>query len=122
MSNRKELADALTLTFGDKITVSTDFNEVTVEVPVQHIISICEKLRDEPEFRFEMLMDLTVVDYLYYGLGEWKPLGQLQKDSNALFVLFKKRSRRANGPNRGLQSSIIYYRLPIIIVYVSRRL
>lgn len=79
MSNLKSLADALTLTFGDTIAVSTQWNEVTAEVPVQHIISICETLRDDPTFRFEMLMDLTVVDYLHYGLGEWETTGATSK-------------------------------------------
>jgi len=29
-------------------------------------------LRDEPQLRFEMLMDLSGVDYLDYGRAEWR--------------------------------------------------
>ena len=35
------------------------------------LLEVCKALRDEPEFRFEMLMDLAGVDYAAYGVSEW---------------------------------------------------
>ena len=33
---------------------------------------MCRTLRDAPELKFEMLMDLCGVDYLDYGRDEWQ--------------------------------------------------
>ncbi len=41
--------------------------EITVEVPAAQYLSVCRRLRDEPELRFEQLMDLTGADYVSYG-------------------------------------------------------
>jgi len=57
----------------------TDFNlqtnialdELTVEVPKQHLHELCLTLRDDKLFQFEQLMDLCGVDYQDYGLAEW---------------------------------------------------
>ena len=43
--------------------------ELTVEVAPGRLIEVCRALRDEAEFRFEMLIDLCGVDYLEYGDG-----------------------------------------------------
>jgi len=36
------------------------------------LLEVCRTLRDAPELRFEMLMDLAAVDYLDYGRDEWQ--------------------------------------------------
>ena len=46
-------------------------HELTLEVDPAEITAVCRNLRDEPEFKFQQLMDLTVVDYLHYGRDEW---------------------------------------------------
>lgn len=45
--------------------------EVTVQVPRASIADVCLALRDEPDFRFEILIDLCGVDYQTYGEGTW---------------------------------------------------
>lgn len=45
-------------------------NELTIEVPVKDLISVCRRLRDEEGF--EQLIDLCGVDYLTYGCDEWE--------------------------------------------------
>ena len=35
-------------------------------------VSVCRALRDTPELKFEMLVDLAGVDYLHYGRDEWQ--------------------------------------------------
>jgi NADH-quinone oxidoreductase subunit C len=47
-------------------------NELTLEVPSQHLRQLCLMLRDEPQFAFTMLMDVCGVDYSQYGQVEWK--------------------------------------------------
>lgn len=46
-------------------------DELTVEVHAKDLIEVCHILRDDPDLRFEMLMDLCGVDYLHYGMDEW---------------------------------------------------
>lgn len=45
--------------------------EVTVEVPAEHLREVCLILRDEPFFKFNLLIDVCGVDYLDYGVMEW---------------------------------------------------
>ncbi|MFZ0254712.1 MAG: NADH-quinone oxidoreductase subunit C [Gammaproteobacteria bacterium] len=46
--------------------------EITLELPVQHLVRVCRALRDEPEFAFKQLVDLCGVDYLSYGRSDWE--------------------------------------------------
>lgn len=48
-----------------------EYGEVTLQVPAEKWLEACTVLRDEPDFRFEQLMDLCGVDYLGYGRDEW---------------------------------------------------
>lgn len=54
-----------------QVTTCIALNQVTIEVPKQHIRAVCLILRDHPEFHFEQLMDLCGVDYSTYGQDEW---------------------------------------------------
>lgn len=58
------LADAA-LSLTDRI------GEVTLEVAPERWTEVARTLRDDPELRFELLMDLCGVDYLSYGEVEW---------------------------------------------------
>jgi len=53
-------------------TVALD--EVTVVVGADRYLDAMRTLRDRPEFRFEMLIDLCGVDYSSYGGGAWDGL------------------------------------------------
>ena len=48
--------------------------ELTFEVAPADLVATCRELRDAPELKFEMLVDLCGVDYLEYGRAEWKTL------------------------------------------------
>jgi len=45
---------------------------VTVELSADHLLEVCKILRDESPFGFDELMDVSGVDYLDYGLSEWR--------------------------------------------------
>ena len=50
-------------------------HELTYEVvEADTLLRVCRALRDAPELRFEMLIDLAGVDYLHYGRDEWQTL------------------------------------------------
>jgi NADH-quinone oxidoreductase subunit C len=47
-------------------------DELAYEVEPAGLLPVCRALRDAPELRFEMLMDVAGVDYLQYGRDEWQ--------------------------------------------------
>lgn len=58
--------------FSTQITAThVEFGELTVELPREHLLSVCAALRDEDAFHFEQLMDVCGVDYQEYGNGVW---------------------------------------------------
>jgi NADH-quinone oxidoreductase subunit C len=66
------LAAALTAAAGNALkSVVTERDEVTVIAPAEGLVALMRELRDRPELRFEMLIDVCGVDYSAYGNGEW---------------------------------------------------
>jgi len=61
---RARLADAV-------LSLTDGFGEVTLEVAPERWAEVARTLRDDPDLRFESLMDLCGVDYLSYGQVEW---------------------------------------------------
>jgi NADH-quinone oxidoreductase subunit C len=49
-------------------------DEVAYEVDAADLLSACRALRDTPELKFEMLIDVAGVDYLHHGLDEWQTI------------------------------------------------
>lgn len=47
-------------------------DELTIEITPDQLLEVCLILRDHPDFRFDMLVDVCGVDYLQYGIGEWE--------------------------------------------------
>jgi NADH-quinone oxidoreductase subunit C len=68
-----QLTTALGVAFaeGTLQSVSTAFDEVTVVCAVDRYVDTMRTLRDRPDLRFEMLIDLCGVDYSSYGGGAW---------------------------------------------------
>jgi len=57
--------------FGEGVNCSEDLGEFTLEVPRDQLLDICVALRDEPDFSFKQLIDVSGVDYHGYGDVEW---------------------------------------------------
>jgi len=49
--------------------------DVAFEVAAADLRTVCRVLRDDAQFGFEQLIDLSGVDYLDYGRDEWNTLG-----------------------------------------------
>ena len=73
MTSRHEaLAARLAARFESALTVvPSRCGEVTAEVGKADLPAIARALRDEADFRFEMLVDVCGVDNLAYGRAEW---------------------------------------------------
>ena len=46
--------------------------DLSFDLPVDGMLHALTLLRDDPELRFEMLIDVAGVDYLEYGRTEWR--------------------------------------------------
>ncbi|HKJ08675.1 MAG TPA: NADH-quinone oxidoreductase subunit C [Gammaproteobacteria bacterium] len=69
----ESLAESLAARFEGKLdSCIVDLGEATIEVPREHMTEVCTALRDEPDFAFEILVDLCGVDYMAHGKAEWE--------------------------------------------------
>jgi NADH-quinone oxidoreductase subunit C len=68
----EQQASALAARFGEALArMPSRCGELSFDVPSQALVSTCRALRDEPEWSYEQLIDITGVDYLDYGRVEW---------------------------------------------------
>jgi NADH-quinone oxidoreductase subunit C len=54
------------------IAIPNHVGELTFEIPAARLLDVAKTLRDAPELKFEMCMDVCGVDYLEHGRAEWK--------------------------------------------------
>jgi NADH-quinone oxidoreductase subunit C len=73
MTDRHEtLAARIDERFGEQVTrIASSCGELTIEVDKDDLLAVAIALRNEPEFGFEMLMDVCGIEYLDYGEVEW---------------------------------------------------
>ncbi len=50
-------------------------HELSFETDAAALLGVCGTLREAPDLRFQMLMDLAGVDYLHYGRDDWQTDG-----------------------------------------------
>lgn len=68
----EELAGRIEAVLGTRVRRCTSPQvELAIEVESSQLLEVAGILRDEPQLRFEMLMDLAGLDYLDYGRVEW---------------------------------------------------
>jgi NADH-quinone oxidoreductase subunit C len=59
--------------FADRLTpIENTAGELTFELAAEQLLGVAGLLRDRPEFKFDMLVDVCGVDYLEFGRAEWK--------------------------------------------------
>jgi len=72
MTDAAPMLEQIQARFGDAISSArAAFGQYTIEVRASHWLEIARVLRDDPAFKFEMLIDLCGVDYLSFGQDEW---------------------------------------------------
>jgi NADH-quinone oxidoreductase subunit C len=66
------LAGAITSALpGKLVSAANTVGELTYEVAADELLAVAAVLRDAPELKFEMCMDVCGVDYLAHGRDEW---------------------------------------------------
>jgi len=83
--------------------------EVAYEVDATNLLTVCRTLRDAPELKFEMLMDLAGIDYLHYGRDEW----QTQSATRSGFSRGRVARTTAPDPNMPGRFAVAYNLLSI---------
>jgi len=84
-------------------------DELAYEVKPEALLTVCRTLRDAPELRFEMLMDLAGVDYLHYGRDEW----QTETATRSGFSRGRVARASTPDPNMAGRFAVVYQLLSI---------
>lgn len=72
MGDGTSLKEIIESEIGENIlSLIESHGELTIEIPMDSWHSVALQLRDHPDLRFDMLIDLCAVDYLEYGQSEW---------------------------------------------------
>ncbi len=58
--------------FDGALTPVLSVGELTIEVAADQLLAVCQKLHDDPGYRFTTLIDLCGVDYSAFGVSEWE--------------------------------------------------
>ena len=67
------LAARLVETFGERLKrLPSVAGELGFELAAADLVATATALRDDPELLFEVLVDLSGIDYLEYGLEQWQ--------------------------------------------------
>ena len=105
-----ELARNIEAQLGDAVQRLPSLpGDVAYEVKPEALLTACRTLRDVPELRFEMLMDLTAVDYLHHGRDEW------QTDTATRSGFSRGRVARATAPDPSMprRFAVVYQLMSI---------
>lgn len=69
---QQHLLEHLQNRFGEHLDAITMGDMVTVELSAKYLLGVCQILSRESPFNFEQLIDLCGVDFLDYGVSEWR--------------------------------------------------
>lgn len=71
MTTTDQLMASLQQHFVKNVKLDLAYDQITLEVSPEELVVSCNILRDSPEFKFDLLLDICGVDYLLYGVSEW---------------------------------------------------
>lgn len=72
MTHLETLQQRLHTALGDGVDIVQALGELTLVVPAERYLAVCQILRDHPDLRFESALDLCGVDYSAYGNQPWQ--------------------------------------------------
>ena len=72
-SSVERLTTSLSQRFGDALTdAHVACGQAVIELKPNHLLAVCQSLKDEETYSFEQLIDLCGVDYSTYGKADWE--------------------------------------------------
>jgi NADH-quinone oxidoreductase subunit C len=84
-------------------------DELAYEVDDAHLQSVCWVLRDSADLQFQLLMDVTAVDYLQFGCDEW----QTNSATHSGFSRGRVAPRSAHLPAGETRFAVLYQLLSV---------
>ncbi len=67
------LVSSLKQRFGETLLdAQLAFGQAVIELTPEHLLEVCQSLKDEEEFSFAQLVDLCGVDYSTFGKADWE--------------------------------------------------
>ncbi len=83
--------------------------DLSYEVKPEALLAVCRALRDAPELRFELLMDVAGVDYLHFGCDDW----QTDTATRSGFSRARVARTTAPDPNMAGRFAVVYQLLSV---------
>ncbi len=71
MTQLETLQQRLRSALGEGVELIQALGEVTLVVPLERYLAVSQQLRDHPDLRFEIALDVAGVDYSAYGNQPW---------------------------------------------------
>ncbi|MGH8137711.1 MAG: NADH-quinone oxidoreductase subunit C [Steroidobacteraceae bacterium] len=84
-------------------------DELAYEVEPAALLPVCRALRDAPELKFDMLIDVAGVDYLHYGRDDWQTVSATSTGFSRAWVA----RAQAPDPNMPGRFAVAYQLLSI---------
>ena len=83
---------------------------VVCETEAEHLLAVCERLRDDPGLRFEQLLDVCAVDYAAYGHADWETS---ETATSSGFSRGAGYGRYPDGTWEGRRFAVVYHLLSV---------
>lgn len=113
MATVTELNNKVTDKFGSLLNLTKiEVGELTIEVAPENLLAVCKELKENPEFDFQMLVDVCGVDYLFYGVDEWQTYSATETGFERGFDWQKKEDVQLQGPV-GPRFAAVYHLLSL---------
>ena len=84
-------------------------HELAYETDAATLLEVCRTLRDAPELKFEILVDVSGVDYLHYGRDDW----QTQSATRSGFSRARVARADRPDPNETGRFAVVYQLLSV---------
>ena len=83
--------------------------DLSYEVRPEVLLAVCRTLRDAPQLRFELLMDVAGIDYLHFGRDDW------QTDTATRSGFSRARVARVSAPDPSMPGrfAVVYQLLSV---------
>ena len=109
-ASTETLASRVAARFGERMQPLPSLpGDVGYEVQAGDLLNVCRELRDDPELRFEQLIDLAGVDFLDYGRDEWSTYGSTVRG----FSRGVNRIRETASEQKAARFAVVYQLLSI---------
>ena len=111
-----DLASAVARVLPDQLRLTANHvGELTYEVNADRLLEAAKVLRDAPDLKFDMCMDVCGVDYLEHGQAEWKTQDATSSGFSRGVSRLKSDANRGTTIEKGRRFAVVYHLLSIAL-------